>query len=345
MRAPKDIANLKSVAELAGVSIATVSRVLNGDPVVRLETRTAVQRAIQTSGYRPNRVAQRLRSTSRTNKLIGLLIPDIQNPFYVDVIRGIEESAYSHRSAVLIGNFSQDASREKMYIHILKSESVDGFIVAPHDGHDRYVEELINEGYPVVCIDRGLSNLSTDVVKSDNEKGAFGAVEHLIRLGHRRIAHITGDPAIPTTQERIEGYLGALRKHGIPIDETLISGRASDFKSGFDITRHLLDLPNPPQAIFTGNNLLTLGSLEMIHSRDLKIPENIAILGFDDMYWAASLNPALSAVRQQGFEIGRRATELLYQRIKDPNRVPAEVIIRTELMVRRSCGFRPPDST
>lgn len=345
MRSPKDNANLKSVAELAGVSIATVSRVLNGDPVVRLETRTAVQRAINASGFRPNRVAQRLRSASRTNKLIGLLIPDIQNPFYVDVIRGIEESAYSHRSAVLIGNFSQDPAREKMYIHILKSESVDGFIVAPHDGHDQYVEELITEGYPVVCIDRGLTNLSTDVVKSDNEKGAFAAVEHLIKMGHQRIAHITGDPAIPTTQERIEGYLGALKKHGIPVDQTLIAGKASDFKSGIELTRYMLDLPMPPEAIFTANNLLTLGSLEMIHSRGLKIPKDIAILGFDDMSWAGSLNPALSAVRQHGIEIGKRATELLYQRIKDPTRVPAGVIIRTELMIRRSCGFKPaPDN-
>jgi LacI family transcriptional regulator/LacI family repressor for deo operon, udp, cdd, tsx, nupC, and nupG len=203
------------------------------------------------------------------------------------------------------------------------------------------VEDLIREKHAVVCIDRGLTHFSTDLVKSDNEKGAFNAVEHLIQLGHTRIAHITGNPSIPTTQERINGYMTAFKKHGIPVDENIIRGRASDFKSGVEITGQLLDLDEPPTAIFTANNLLTLGSLEKIHERGLTIPDEIAIVGFDDMYWAASLNPPLTAVRQHGLEIGKRAMELLYQRIDDPFRLPANVIIHTELMVRRSCGFNP----
>jgi LacI family transcriptional regulator/LacI family repressor for deo operon, udp, cdd, tsx, nupC, and nupG len=337
----KQPASLKSVARLAGVSIATVSRVLNGDPVVKPETKLAVEKAIKASGYHPNRVAQRLRSSYKSGKLIGLVIPDIRNPYYVDVIRGIEESAYSNGSAVLIGNFSQDPEKEKMYINILKSESVDGFIIAPHHGHDLYVENLIDQKYAVVCIDRGLTNCSTDVVKSDNERGAFNATEHLIKLGHTRIAHITGNPSIPTTHERIAGYVAALRKYNLPVDEELIIGRASDFESGVAITAQLLDLRQPPGAIFTANNLITLGSLEKIHERGIKIPDEIAIVGFDDMYWAASLNPALTAVRQHGFEIGKRAIELLYQRIEDPARPAANVIINTDLMIRRSCGFVP----
>ncbi len=342
MKSAKNVASLKTVASLAGVSIATVSRVLNGDPVVKDETRLAVQKAIKTSGYHPNRVAQRLRSTTRAKNLIGLLIPDIQNPFYVDVIRGIEEYAYENGSAVVIGNFSQDQKKEKLYIDILRSESVDGFIVAPSHGKDQYVESLIDEGYAVVCIDRGLTNLNVDVVKSDNEKGAFNAVEHLIKIGHRRIAHITGDPSIPTTQERIAGYMAAHKQYGLPVDEEIVRGRASNFISGVEITRELLDLPNRPTAIFTANNLLTLGAFETILQRELKIPEDIAILGFDDVYWATSLNPPLTAVRQHGFEIGQRAIELLYQRIEHPDRLPANVIVKTELMIRKSCGFKLP---
>jgi DNA-binding LacI/PurR family transcriptional regulator len=340
MGKPAKNADLKTVANLAGVSTATVSRVLNGDPVVKDETRLAVQKAIKTSGYRPNRVAQRLRSTTRNRKLIGLLIPDIQNPFYVDVIRGIEEYAYAHDSAVLIGNFSQDEKKEKLYIDILRSESVDGFIVAPHHGTDQAVENLIREGHAVVCIDRGLTNLAVDVVKSDNEQGAFTATKHLIKLGHKRIAHITGDPAIPTTQERINGYKAALKKYKLPVDKNLIKGRASDFKSGVEITETILNIAEPPTAIFTGNNLLTLGALETILKRGLKIPEQVAIVGFDDVYWATSLNPPLTAVRQHGFDMGQRAIELLYQRIMDSSRLPANVVIKTELMVRKSCGFR-----
>ena len=332
--------NLRNVADLAGVSTATVSRVLNADPAVKGETRLAVQKAIQTSGYRLNRVAQRLRTTGRSKKLIGLLIPDIRNPFYVDIIRGIEEYAYAHDSAVVIGNFSQDPKKEKLYIDILRSESVDGFVVAPTSGKDKNIEQLIHDGHPVVCIDRGLTDVHVDVVKSDNETGAFKATEHLIKVGHHRIAHITGDPAIPTTSERIAGYAAALQKYGLPVDPLLIRGRMSDFKSGVELADELLDLPTPPTAIFTGNNLLTLGALETILRRDLKIPDDVAIVGFDDVYWATSLNPSLTAVQQHGFEIGQRAIELLYQRILHPNRVPANFIIKTDLMIRKSCGYK-----
>lgn len=339
VKSTKTEVNLKMVAQLAGVSIATVSRVLNADPVVKGETKLAVQNAIKASGYRPNRVAQRLRSTVRSRKLIGLLIPDIQNPFYVDVIRGIEDFAYAHGSAVVIGNFSQDQKREKMYIDILRSESVDGFIVAPSKSMEQPVKDLIQEGNAVVCIDRGLNNFAVDLVKSDNEHGAFMATEHLLKLGHKRIGLITGDPLIATTQQRIMGYKAALSKYGIEVNSQLIMGEKSDFKSGVELAGQLLDLPEPPTALFTTNNLLTLGALETILARGIKIPDEMAIVGFDDVYWATSLNPPLTAVRQFGFEIGRRAIELLYQRIADPKRLPVEVEIKTELMVRKSCGF------
>ena len=151
--------NLKAVAKKAGVSVATVSRVINSEKVVKDETKLKVLKAIKQLGYLPNRVAQRLRTTRRTSRLIGLLIPDVQNPFYVDVIRGIEQYAYANNSAVVIGNFSQNEERQKFYIDILRSESVDAFIVAPFPGMGDYVEALVQDGLAVVCIDRGLKNL------------------------------------------------------------------------------------------------------------------------------------------------------------------------------------------
>jgi DNA-binding LacI/PurR family transcriptional regulator len=335
----KGVINLKSVAQLAGVSIATVSRVLNAENIVKDETKLRVEKAIKKLGFRPNRVAQRLRTTRRTSKLIGLLIPDVQNPFYVDVICGIEQSAYANNYALVIGNFSQDEEREKFYIDILKSESVDGFIVAPFPSMNEYIKEMVQEGFAVVCIDRGLANLDVDVVKVDNAQGAFEAVEHLIRLGHKRIAHITGDPLIPTTSERVSGYEAAMRKHGLAMDPAIMKGRDSDYKSGVALTAELLDLPDPPTAIFTANNLLTLGALETIHNRGLRIPKDIAIVGFDDMYWSTSLNPPLTAVYQSGFEIGRRAIDLLFQRIAEPYRARVDIVLKTKLMVRKSCGY------
>jgi len=335
----KKIVKLRTVAEKAGVSIATVSRVINAHPDVKANTRLAVQNAIRVTGYRPNRVAQRLRSTTKSRKLIGLLIPDIENPFYVDIIRGIEDVAYQHGSAVVIGNFSQDQKREKMYIDLLKSEFVDGFIVAPTSSNDKYVEELIKEGWAVVCIDRGLTKTDADTVKSDNETGAYRATEHLIKLGHKRIAFISGDPSIQTTLERIQGYKTAMKKYGIEISPELIKGIHSDFASGKEITAELLALPQRPTAIFTGNNLLTLGCLETLHQQKISIPSDIALVGFDDMYWANSLNPALTAVRQQGKEIGKSAIKLLYERIEDIDKVTVNYNIKTELIVRKSCGF------
>lgn len=332
------MSNLKEVADLAGVSVATVSRVLNGDEVVKPATKAKVMQAIKTLKYSPNRVAQRLRSTKKRSRIIGLLIPDIQNPFYVDVIRGIEDFAYSSNCVVIIGNFSQDENKEQLYIDILKSESVDGFIVAPSNEKDRHIKQLIADGFPVVCIDRGLSEVEIDLVKVENQKGVFHAIEHLIALGHRKIGYIAGNQLIPTTLERIAGYQQAMEKNNIEIDPDVIVSRKSDYQSGLELAAQLLEMHQPPTAIFAGNNLLTLGALETIHKKGLRIPEDIAIIGFDDVYWANSLNPPLTAVRQPGFEIGRKSCELLVKRINDPERPFENLILATELMVRKSCG-------
>ncbi len=323
---------------MAGVSVATVSRVLNSEEVVKEDTKQKVLAAIKKLNYTPNRVAQRLRSTKTNSRIIGLLIPDIQNPFYVDVIRGIEEYAYAHNSVVIIGNFSQDEKKEKLYIDILKSESVDGFIVAPSNEKNVYIKALMTDGFPIVCIDRGMKDVDVDLVKVDNQQGVFNAVQHLINLGHTRIGHVTGKPFLPTTHERMAGYEEAMKKYELEIDPEIIVSSNSDYESGAEQTARLLELENPPTAIFTANNLITLGALDTINRRGLRIPEDVAIVGFDDVYWANSLNPPLTAVRQPGFEIGKRSCELLIQRINKPDRAVASIILKTELMIRKSCG-------
>lgn len=335
------MSNLKKVAEHAGVSIATVSRVINDTQNVNPKTKAKVELAIKKLNFYPNRVAQRLRSTGRKNKLIGLVLPDIQNPFYVDVIRGVEEFAYQNNFAVMIGNFGQDEKKEKLYLEILQSEEVDGFIVAPSHGKDKNIIKLIENDFSVVCIDRGLTTVDVDVVKVDNKKGAFNAIEYLIGLGHTKIAHITGHPQIPTTLERISGFEKALKKHNIPLDTNLVRSKKSDYESGSQLMGELLDLPEPPTAVFTANNLLTLGALETIHKRGLNIPDDISIVGFDDMYWSMSLNPPLTAVKQSGYEIGKRAAELLLQRLLDPDRSNVRLILNTELKIRQSCKEIP----
>jgi LacI family transcriptional regulator/LacI family repressor for deo operon, udp, cdd, tsx, nupC, and nupG len=330
--------SLKDVAKEASVSIATVSRVLNNPGMVNEETRAKVSRAIAKLDFKTNRVARRLRIKEGASKIIGLVLPDISNPFYVDVLRGVEDYAFENEYALISCNFDQNENRKDLYLNILQSESIDGMVVAPVNEHDKKVTKLVESGMPIVCIDRGLTDIDADIVLVDNRKGAYDAVSHLIGLGHERIAFISGLPSIPTSSERLEGYKEALREHHIPFVPELIKYSDSKHESGLRLTRDLLGGKTPPTALFTGNNLITLGALEMIHSLGLSIPRDIAIVGFDDMYWSISLNPPLTAVRQPGYDIGRRGAELLLQRIKHPGRLTQKVIFNAELKVRKSCG-------
>jgi LacI family transcriptional regulator/LacI family repressor for deo operon, udp, cdd, tsx, nupC, and nupG len=329
--------NLKKVAEKAGVSIATVSRVINDSPNVNPQTRIKVEKIIKDLKYRPNRVAKRLRNRNASSNLLGVLIPDIQNPFYVEVLRGIEDVAYKNKYALIMCNFAQDETKEMLYLDILQSESVDGLIAAPTHEHDEKVTNLVKRGLPIVCVDRGLMDVDVDVVLVDNSKGAFSAVDHLAKTGYKRIAYISGIPKIPSSREREKGYLDALNANDLPYRKEYVKYGDSRHESGVQLCSELLDLQVPPDAIFTGNNLITLGALETIHTRNLKIPNDIAIIGFDDMYWSISLNPPLTAVRQPAYEIGKCAAEQLIQRINNPERPTSNMILKTELKIRNSC--------
>ncbi|MDX1702016.1 MAG: LacI family DNA-binding transcriptional regulator, partial [Melioribacteraceae bacterium] len=303
---------------MAGVSTATVSRVINNSNKVSPATKKKVFKAVKTLNFKPSRVAQRLRVKQGKKKLIGLIVPDIQNPFYVDVVKGVEDYAYENDYAILMCNFAQDEIKEKLYIDLMKSESVGGLLLAPVSDRDQKVLDLVENGVPIVCIDRGIK-ADVDIVVVNNREGAYNAVELLIKKGHKRIAYISGLPNLATSKFRKEGYMNALEDYGIPFDEELIMSGDSKHESGKRLAAKLLDIENPPTAFFTGNNLITLGALETIHNRGLKIPDEIAIVGFDDMPWSISLNPPLTAVSQPGYEIGRRSAELLIQRINDPS--------------------------
>lgn len=331
------MSSLNDVAKKAGVSIATVSRVINKGTNVNEETRARVLKAIKELKYQPSRVAKRLRSKSVSSNLIGVLIPDIQNPFYVDVLRGIEDVTYENNYALIMCNFNQDENKEKMYLDILQSEAIDGLIAAPAHEKDAKIIKLVKEGLPIVCVDRGLEDVDVDVVLVNNREGAYKAVDYLAKNGYKRIAYISGMPQIPSSQRREQGYRDALLENGLDYNKEYVRYGDSKHESGVKLCEELLSLPEPPDAIFTGNNLITLGALQTIHTRGLNIPNDVAVVGFDDMYWSISLNPPLTAVFQPAYEIGRRAGELLIQRIKDPSRPAIQMTLNTELKIRSSC--------
>lgn len=330
------MATLQEVAKRAKVSIATVSRVLNKSDKVVPETRAAVEQALLDLGYRPSRVARRLRMNSGRAHLVGLIIPDIQNPFYAEIARGVEDAAYANEYALILCNSDENVEKERFYLDVMRDESVDGIVLPPFDETDRAVVELVKSGLPVVCVDRSLAQVKTDLVEVDNYQGAFEAVSHLIGKGHATIGLIEGRSQVSTSRERRRGYLDALAANGIAPRKDCM--RAGDFKqeSGRVLANELLDLRRPPTALFVCNNLMTVGALAAIHHRGLAVPRDVAVVGFDDLPWAEALDPPPTVVRQPAYEVGREAMELLLKRIIDPVRPPVTLRLRPELVIRRS---------
>lgn len=330
------MASLQEVAQRAKVSIATVSRVLNKSDKVVPETRTVVERALRELGYRPSRVARRLRMKDGRAHLVGLIIPDIQNPFYAEIARGVEDAAYAAEYALLLCNSDENLNKERFYLDVMTSESVDGVVLPPFDETDAAVIDLVKTGMPVVCVDRSLARVKTDLVEVDNYRGAFEAASHLIEKGHEHIGLIEGRMQVSTSRERRRGFLDALAAAGIAVRKDLM--RVGDFRqeSGRLLAGELLELRKPPTALFVFNNLMTVGALAAVHQRGLKVPKDVAILGFDDLPWAESLDPPLTVVRQPAYDVGRQAMELLLKRIMEPTRPPVTVRLLPELVIRRS---------
>ena len=330
------MASLQEVARRAKVSIATVSRVLNKSEKVVPETRAIVEQALRDLEYRPSRVARRLRMKDGRAHLVGLIIPDIQNPFYAEIARGVEDAAYAAEYALLLCNSDESSEKEQFYLDVMRSESVDGVVLPPFDETDAAVAAIMKTGMPVVCVDRSLSKEKTDLVEVDNYRGAFEAVTHLIERGHKSIGLIEGRIQVSTNRERRRGYLDALAEAGIPVRKELM--REGDFRqeSGRVLAGQLLDLKKRPTALFALNNLMTIGALNAIHQRNLKVPTDVAIVGFDDLPFAEALDPPLTVVRQPAYEVGRQAMELLLKRIMEPTRSTVTMRLLPQLIVRRS---------
>lgn len=331
------MSSLTDVARAAGVSIATVSRVISHPEKVAPRTQAGVRKAMHDLDYRPNRVARRLRQRGGKRHLLGLIIPDIQNPFFAEIARGVEDVAYANQFAVMLCNSDEDAKKESFYLEVMRAESVDGIILPPLNDRDPHVIKIAESGMPIVTVDRSLSDSAIDKVEVDNRQGAFDAVAHLIKKGHRRVGLITGPIDISTSRDRKLGYEQALGANDIPLDPKYMRTGDNKQASGVVLAGELLDLEARPTALFVGNNLMAVGAIEAIHRRGLKIPKDVAIIGFDDLPWADVLDPPLTVVRQPAYEVGRTAAELLLKRLDSPNSPPAWLRLRPRLQLRKSC--------
>lgn len=332
------MATLKDVARKAGVSVSTVSRVFNDPEKVRPDTRQRVREASEALNYKPSRVARRLRMQTGETNLIGLIIPDMQNPFFAEVARGVEDVARDHNYALILSNSDEDPDKQKLALDTLRTEDVDGVIVPPVGLGDPAVTDFAESSIPIVCVDRRMEDLHLDTILSDNRQGAYDAVTHLIELGHERIAFIGGIARISTHTERREGYKAALRDHDLSVTPALVKEGALHRERGKDHTEALLNLDRPPTALFTGNNLTTLGALSALSQLGVRVPEDLALVGYDDIPWAGALNPPPTVIDQPSYEMGQRAAELLLQRFDNPDRSPTDVTLQPKLVVRQSCG-------
>lgn len=333
------MATIQDVARRAGVSIATVSRVVNGTAQVKPEAAERVRAAVQALQYRPNHAARALRANRATT--IGLLISDIQNPFFTALIRGVEDVAQREGYSLILCNSDENPEKERQYIEVLCAEQVAGAIVVPVRERQHGVQLFRDRQIPVVAVDRRIESRHVDSVLVDNVRGAREAVAHLSANGYRRIGIITGPQNTTTGRERLGGYRQALQLAGIAHDPALERFGAFKEESGKRLTEDLLQVTPRIDALFTANNLLTLGALEALHTRHLRIPDHIAVVGFDEMPWAALSVVSLTTVTQPVYDLGSTAALRLFQRLRHPGAfTKQEIILAPTLCVRGSSRAR-----
>ena len=331
---------IREVAESAGVSYATVSHVINNTRLVSPETRQRVLAAMDALNYRPNALARSLRQ-GKTNT-IGLVLPDSANPFFAEISRGIEDEAFKKGYSVFLCNTELDMQRELFYVDVLSKKQVDGIIfVAAGDQADS-LDFLLRRNMPLVMIDRNVPNVEVDAVLTDNQLGGFLATRHLLDLGHTRIACIAGPSSITPSAERIIGYRKALEETGISYDENLIIRGDYHAQSGMDITHSILKMTPRPTAIFALNDLMALGALRAAAEAGYSVPQDLAVVGYDDLEIAHFTNPPLTTIAQPKKEIGAQAVNLLVDRMSRKTRPPSRLVLAPELIIRRSTQPRLP---
>lgn len=333
---------LKDVAKRAKVDISTVSRALSNSPLLKEETKREILALAEELGYYPDALARGLASKRTRN--IGLVLPDmtaLQGPFYTEVLRGIEQKADENNYSLLLTTI-KDRESSKIYLPLIKGRRLDGFLLINEYISIEELDFLIKEDISFVVLDRFFKEPKISCVASDNVGGAKSVVKYLAGLGHRKIGFITGQKMFSASRERMKGYIQALKENKIPFRESLVieGSFQNGVTSGYKCAMELFSRTLRPTAIFAGNDEIAMGVFQAVRDMDLKVPKDISVVGFDDAQFAAHLTPALTTVKQYGYEIGYQSCEML---INILNKNPIEtnkIKIPTELIIRDSCRNR-----
>ena len=331
---------IHDVARLAEVSIATVSAVINSKSGVSPKLTAQVQKAMATLDYYPDFVARSLRVGQ--TKVIGMIVPDMTNQFYTEVMRGVEDEARAHGYTLMLCNSNESSEHEQKLLGMLFSQRVDGVLLASSDStaaNDR----LTKRRFPIVFIDRLPAGCKERAVITDNVSAAYDATQHLISLGHKRIAIIAGNLLLSTGSDRVEGYRRAMQEAHLPVREEYFQRGDFGLESGRESGIRLMHLPDPPTAIFSCNNKMTLGLMTALGDLSILCPEQVSVVSFDDFEWAANFSPKLTTIAQPTYEIGNQAMKMLLQIInsgKENNGDKESImILPTELHIRDSTAL------
>ena len=330
------MANMKDIARLAGVSLGTVSHVLNGTAGVRDPIRNRVLDAVRSTGYQPSQLARGLRRV-RTN-VIGMIIPDITNPFFPAVVRGAEDLAFSNGYRLILCNTDNDHAKELAHLNELRTYLPAGLIVIPSSFSDLTTQarSYREAGAGVVCIDRLPKDWSGDTVTADNRQGAYKATRHLIEMGHRQLATITGPLYLTNAKERLQGFKQAIKEARLQLAPEYVQETTFDKQGGAAKAKLVLRMIPRPTAIFAGNDMIALGVLTAIREAGLRCPEDVSVMGFDDLDLAETTNPALSSVSQSGYQLGMTAARILLERLQGDSGPAKHIVLETELKIRDS---------
>lgn len=331
---------IRDVAKAAGVGLGTVSRVLNNSGYVRPETRERVLQTCEELGFVPNQVARSL--VRRLTATVGLIVPDITNPFFPSITRGVEDAASDGGYTVFLCNADNDPAMEAVDVRKLRERWVDGIIFVGTTDRRELVSGLLADGVPVVVTDRMLDELDVDSVVVNNTLGARDAVLHLIDLGHRRIAHAAGPQSTRTGQDRRAGYRQALQEAAIPDAQSLVVFGEYTVEGGYHTAQVLLGRSPRPTAIFAGNDLMALGIMRAADEAGIAVPDELSVVGFDDIQMAGLMHPGLTTVRQPAYEMGRLAMTMLQERIAGQAAPAARRHVFQPELVVRGTTRRPP---
>ncbi|MEY9865465.1 LacI family DNA-binding transcriptional regulator [Peribacillus sp. RS7] len=327
---------MSDVAKLANVSPATVSRVLRQPDLVSEDTKQKVLQVIEEMNYKPHMIASQFRT--KETKIILVVVPDITRPFFSEVLRGIEHTAVENGYQVILGDTENDIEREKEYIDLLYKKQADGAVLLTARMNRESLENLSNQ-FPIVLACEYVDGLDIPTVSIDNVSSARKVTEHLIKLGHTRIAHITGPMNIILSRDRLGGFQQAMKNHHLKVNQELIQeGGDYSIESGYDQMMKLLSLEKRPEAVFVFNDEMALGAVKAIQDHGLSVPKDIAVVGFDNLKIASIFHPHITTIDQPKYEIGKKATNLLLTLMKGGTVEKKKFVMKDELIIRESCG-------